>query len=163
MANVDAVVVCERPKIRDHRDEMRKNLADALEVETSQVSVRGTTSEKAGLYGPWRGDSGPSRLPFGNSGEALSEVRVRFAPSPTGMLHPGGARTALFNYLFARCQDGKLVSCALRTPTGRVVPASFEQSQLEDLSLVWPLLRRGAVPPERTRNELYARSRGATF
>lgn len=30
-------------------------------------------------------------------------VRVRFAPSPTGNLHVGGARTALFNYLFARC------------------------------------------------------------
>ena len=30
------------------------------------------------------------------------EVRVRFAPSPTGNLHVGGARTALFNYLFAR-------------------------------------------------------------
>ena len=36
-------------------------------------------------------------------------VRVRFAPSPTGSLHTGGARTALFNYLFARHHDGVLV------------------------------------------------------
>ncbi len=36
-------------------------------------------------------------------------VRVRFAPSPTGFLHVGGARTALFNWLFARHQGGKLV------------------------------------------------------
>jgi len=36
-------------------------------------------------------------------------VRVRFAPSPTGYLHVGGARTALFNYLFARHHDGKFV------------------------------------------------------
>ncbi len=38
-----------------------------------------------------------------------SEVRVRFAPSPTGYLHVGGARTALFNWLFARKHLGKLI------------------------------------------------------
>jgi glutamyl/glutaminyl-tRNA synthetase len=38
-----------------------------------------------------------------------SDVRVRFAPSPTGYLHIGGARTALFNWLFARHHSGKLV------------------------------------------------------
>ena len=37
------------------------------------------------------------------------QVRVRFAPSPTGHLHIGGARTALFNYLYARRQNGVLV------------------------------------------------------
>src|SRR3954447_9058411 len=36
-------------------------------------------------------------------------VRVRFAPSPTGYLHIGGARTALFNWLFARRQGGVFV------------------------------------------------------
>jgi glutamyl-tRNA synthetase len=39
----------------------------------------------------------------------LPAVRVRFAPSPTGELHIGGARTALFNYLFARATRGTLV------------------------------------------------------
>ncbi len=39
----------------------------------------------------------------------MSSPRVRFAPSPTGVLHVGGARTALFNYLFARNQGGTLV------------------------------------------------------
>jgi glutamyl-tRNA synthetase len=38
-----------------------------------------------------------------------SEVRVRFAPSPTGYLHIGGARTALFNWLFARHHGGKFI------------------------------------------------------
>lgn len=38
-----------------------------------------------------------------------SEVRVRFAPSPTGYLHVGGARTALFNYLYARRTGGKFI------------------------------------------------------
>lgn len=37
------------------------------------------------------------------------EVRVRYAPSPTGMQHIGGVRTALFNYLFARSQNGKFI------------------------------------------------------
>src|SRR5271155_3825224 len=38
-----------------------------------------------------------------------SSVRVRFAPSPTGYLHVGGARTALFNWLFARQQRGTMI------------------------------------------------------
>ena len=37
------------------------------------------------------------------------DIRVRFAPSPTGYLHIGGARTALFNWLFARHHGGKFV------------------------------------------------------
>ncbi len=37
------------------------------------------------------------------------EVRVRFAPSPTGALHIGGVRTALYNYLFAKNQGGKMI------------------------------------------------------
>ena len=55
IANVDAVVICERPKIRDHRDSMRRNLADALGVETSRVSVRGTTTERLGFAGRGEG------------------------------------------------------------------------------------------------------------
>lgn len=39
----------------------------------------------------------------------MSSVRVRFAPSPTGLLHVGGARTALFNWLFARSQGGTFI------------------------------------------------------
>ena len=39
----------------------------------------------------------------------MSDVRVRFAPSPTGFLHVGGARTALFNYLFAKKYNGKFI------------------------------------------------------
>ena len=40
---------------------------------------------------------------------AEKNVRVRFAPSPTGPLHIGGVRTALYNYLFARQHGGELV------------------------------------------------------
>ena len=42
-------------------------------------------------------------------GLSAEEVIVRFAPSPTGYLHVGGARTAIFNWLFARKQDGKFI------------------------------------------------------
>ena len=41
--------------------------------------------------------------------QMLLQTRVRFAPSPTGNLHVGGARTALFNYLYASNTGGKLV------------------------------------------------------
>ncbi|MDQ4001945.1 MAG: glutamate--tRNA ligase [Actinomycetota bacterium] len=61
-----------------------------------------------------------------------SQVRVRFAPSPTGMLHLGGARTALFNYLFARHHGGKLVMRIDDTDLARST-REFERSQLEDL------------------------------
>jgi 2-C-methyl-D-erythritol 2,4-cyclodiphosphate synthase len=55
VANVDAVVICERPRIRDHRDAMRRNLATALGVEPSRVSVRGTTTERLGFAGRGEG------------------------------------------------------------------------------------------------------------
>jgi 2-C-methyl-D-erythritol 2,4-cyclodiphosphate synthase len=51
VANVNAVVICERPKIRDHREAMRRNLANALGVEPARVSVRGTTTEHLGFTG----------------------------------------------------------------------------------------------------------------
>jgi 2-C-methyl-D-erythritol 2,4-cyclodiphosphate synthase len=55
VANVDAVVICERPRIRDHRNAMRRNLAAALGVEPSRVSVRGTTTERLGFAGRGEG------------------------------------------------------------------------------------------------------------
>ncbi|CAN5893588.1 2-C-methyl-D-erythritol 2,4-cyclodiphosphate synthase [soil metagenome] len=55
VANVDAVVVCEQPKIRDHRDAMRETLAYALSIQKSQISVRGTTSERLGFTGRGEG------------------------------------------------------------------------------------------------------------
>ena len=63
----------------------------------------------------------------------MAEVRVRFAPSPTGMLHLGGARTALFNYLFARHHGGKLVLRIEDTDRARST-REFEEAQLEDIA-----------------------------
>lgn len=52
------------------------------------------------------------------------KVRVRFAPSPTGPLHIGGVRTALYNYLFARQQNGELVFRIEDTDSNRFVPGA---------------------------------------
>jgi len=68
-----------------------------------------------------------------------SEVRVRFAPSPTGYLHIGGARTALFNWLFARHHGGKFVlrieDTDMKRNTEEATAAIYEG--LEWLGLNW--------------------------
>lgn len=57
----------------------------------------------------------------------MSDVRVRFAPSPTGLLHIGGARTALFNWIYARHTGGKFIlriedtDAARNTPEARAI------------------------------------------
>src|SRR6202163_3075122 len=68
-----------------------------------------------------------------------SEIRVRFAPSPTGYLHIGGARTALFNWLFARHDGGKLIlrieDTDIKRNTEEAMAAIYEG--LEWLGLNW--------------------------
>jgi len=59
----------------------------------------------------------------------MAEVRVRYAPSPTGHLHIGNARTALFNYLFARHHGGKFIIRIEDTDVKRNV-AGGEENQL---------------------------------
>ena len=56
----------------------------------------------------------------------LREVRVRFAPSPTGLPHIGNIRTALFNWLFARHHGGKFIVRVEDTDQARLVPGSIE-------------------------------------
>ena len=52
------------------------------------------------------------------------KVRVRFAPSPTGPLHIGGVRTALFNYLYARRHGGEIILRIEDTDSNRFVPGA---------------------------------------
>ena len=56
-------------------------------------------------------------------------VRVRFAPSPTGPLHMGGVRTALYNYLFAKKNNGKFILRIEDTDQTRFVPGAEEYIQ----------------------------------
>lgn len=60
-------------------------------------------------------------------------VRVRFAPSPTGYLHIGGARTALFNYLFARKNNGKFIL--------RIEDTDLERSTEESVKVILDSLK----------------------
>ena len=53
-----------------------------------------------------------------------SDIRVRFAPSPTGPLHIGGVRTALFNYLFAKKHGGRFLLRIEDTDQTRYVPGA---------------------------------------
>ncbi len=62
----------------------------------------------------------------------MSKVRVRFAPSPTGYVHVGNARTALFNWLFARNQGGEFVLRIEDTDAERSRP-EYERQLVEDL------------------------------
>ncbi|MGY8954721.1 MAG: glutamate--tRNA ligase [Flavobacteriales bacterium] len=62
----------------------------------------------------------------------MSEVRVRFAPSPTGPLHIGGVRTALYNYLFAKNKGGKMILRIEDTDQARFVEGA-EQYIIESL------------------------------
>ena len=62
----------------------------------------------------------------------MKEVRVRFAPSPTGHLHVGGARTALFNWLFARHEGGRFILRVEDTDVERS-SADLESGILDDL------------------------------
>ena len=55
---------------------------------------------------------------------AERKVRVRFAPSPTGPLHIGGVRTALYNYLFARQHGGEFIFRIEDTDSNRFVPGA---------------------------------------
>jgi glutamyl-tRNA synthetase len=92
----------------------------------------------------------------GGSGE---HMRVRFAPSPTGALHIGGARTALFNWLLARHHGGALVLRIEDTDRERSTPENVEQilDALRWLELDWdegPILQT-------ERSERHAQALGA--
>ncbi|XP_003707042.1 putative glutamate--tRNA ligase, mitochondrial [Megachile rotundata] len=69
------------------------------------------------------------------------QVRVRFAPSPTGFLHIGSLRTALYNYLFARANDGSFILRIEDTDQSRCIPGAIEKIEND---LLWA----GIIPDE---------------
>ena len=78
---------------------------------------------------------------FYNTMSDISTVRVRFAPSPTGYLHVGGLRTALYNYLFAKKNGGAFILRIEDTDRSRFVPGAIE-------SLITSLSQTGLTPDE---------------
>ena len=77
----------------------------------------------------------------------MNRIRTRYAPSPTGYLHIGGARTALFNYLFAKHFNGDFVLRIEDTDVARNVEDG-EDSQIDNLTWL------GVVPDESPRNPI---------
>ncbi|MFZ1946214.1 MAG: glutamate--tRNA ligase family protein, partial [bacterium] len=71
--------------------------------------------------------------------DSRPDIRVRFAPSPTGHLHVGGARTALFNWLFARSRGGKFILRIEDTDQERSTEESYKAiiDALKWLGLDW--------------------------
>ncbi len=69
----------------------------------------------------------------------MTETRLRFPPSPTGYLHIGGARTALYNWLYARKNGGKLILRIEDTDTERSTKESIDGivEGLEWLGIDW--------------------------
>lgn len=69
----------------------------------------------------------------------MSKVRVRFAPSPTGPLHMGGVRTALYNYLFAKKHGGDFLLRIEDTDQNRYVPGAEEyiMESLQWCGILW--------------------------
>ena len=61
-----------------------------------------------------------------STNEVMRRVRVRYAPSPTGMMHIGGLRTALYNYLFAKQHGGDFLLRIEDTDRNREVEGSVE-------------------------------------
>src|SRR5689334_14639734 len=75
----------------------------------------------------------------------MQEVRVRFAPSPTGALHIGGVRTALYNFLLARKHKGTMILRQEDTDQNRFVPGA-EEYLIESLAWVGIKIDEGVGP-----------------
>jgi glutamyl-tRNA synthetase len=95
----------------------------------------------------------------------MTQVRTRFAPSPSGYLHIGGARTALFNYLFARHHGGRFILRIEDTDRERSTPEAIEAilDSMKWLQLEWdegPFYQTQRLPLYRAKiQELLARGK----
>ena len=86
--------------------------------------------------------------------QLMKEIRVRMAPSPTGKLHIGVARSALFNYLFAKSQDGKFILRIEDTDRERSDPR-FEKDIID--SFKWLGIEWDEFYRQSERKEVYAK------
>ena len=53
--NIDSIVMCERPKVNPHKDQMKANIARVLGIDVKQIGIKGTTTEKLGFTGRGEG------------------------------------------------------------------------------------------------------------
>ena len=113
--------------LRHHRRRGATKKADGFRRPSGVLARTATTSASATATELYADDMEIKIPP--NDGT----VRVRFAPSPTGSLHVGGARTALFNWLYAKKTGGKFILRVEDTDTARSTRES-ERSMLADLN-----------------------------
>ena len=148
IVNVDAVVVAERPKLAPHVAAMCERLA-AGDRHRGVVGQRQGQDERGrGRDRPRRGDGrarggAGRRGRSGRSAMSPEPMRVRFAPSPTGQLHVGNARTALFNWLLARGAGGTFI-LRIEDTRRRAILARVGGGHPARPALARPRLGRGA-------------------
>ena len=128
--NLDVVVILERPRIAPFIDRIRAGPGRRRVRRPCAGERQGQEQRRRGRGRPRRGNRRTRRCAAGGPPESV--MRVRFAPSPTGQLHVGNARTALFNWLLAHGKDGTLVLRIEDTDTERSSRES-EVGILEDL------------------------------
>ena len=114
---------------------LRNNLAGAFRKRGSQCSAGSPVASRATLRSAVRGLTGSYTEVF---------MRVRFAPSPTGYLHIGSARTFIFNWLYARHNSGTVILRIDDTDLERNTEASLNSifEGLNWLDLGWDELYR---------------------
>ena len=156
IANVDVTIIAQKPKLAPYRDAMRRVDRAAARPPAGPRQRESHDDRSPRLHRPRRGhlrdghraassrlnvdvvdrtwtsaESSESAVPA-TAINCASMIRVRFAPSPTGHLHVGGARTAIFNWLFARHHGGTFIIRVEDTDQARSTRES-EQMVLDDL------------------------------
>ena len=93
--NIDATIIAQAPKMRPHIDTMRKNIAQALQIEVDQVNVKATTEEGLGFTGTAEGISSPAVCPLNTPyGQSSQEVNRGSAGCGGGGGAEGGGHRA---------------------------------------------------------------------
>lgn len=83
--NIDSTILCQAPKLRPFIDEMRQNIADALEIDVSQVSVKATTEEGLGFTGAGEGIAAQAICLVATPADAFSKnVTFQNGEAPAG-------------------------------------------------------------------------------
>ena len=131
--NIDATVVMETPKLAPYAAQMVSNIARVLNIPEDCVNIKAKTNEGMGFTGRNEGVAVFATLPLQKGKMMAPKPRVRFAPSPTGELHVGNARTALFNWMFARHHGGYFVLRIEDTDESRSA-LSYQINLLDDLN-----------------------------
>ena len=126
-------MACEAPRLSGFIEEMKGNISGALGLDGGRVSIKATTEEGLGTTGTGAGISAYAVTLLEENEMTALGVRTRFGPSPTGELHIGSLRTALFNWLFARHSGGSLYSKDRGYRPRTRSRAEFESSITEDL------------------------------